>query len=631
MFLRELRKTIRPIMWVVVVGFLASLFFAYTRISSQEGSRPLVKVNGDSITYLDFLRSYQDAFDRYRELTGESISSEMESYLRSEVLSQLINNKILYQEAKKAGIKIGNDEVREQIGITMRPFGTQENFMRYLQQRRVNYSDFEESVRNQIAMSRLIQMLRSSVLVTGNELEDYWMLQNETLELAYLFINPDRLARDMNVDLAEAEKYYQENKEAFKVPDKVGVDYIMVSPDEFAEQETKLTEVDMQNYYKEHPEKFETKERRSASHILIRVDGNAGQEVATNAVRQLEQIRQEISEGADFSEFAAQYSDDIASAQRGGELGFFTYETMTPEFSRAVFSLREIGDLSGIVETPYGFHLIKLTGIEPASKKSFEAVKAEIEKYLLEEKKEKFARNEVERVKAEIESGNLSFEDYAKLYPGRVRTTPFFARYDQIQGLSWDLEFSRIAFSLEPGIISSPFKILEGWTIMVLKEREQAHIPDWDAVKEQAVERVVRERTKTAALQKAEDILSEIREEGKELAYFQKQWEYKTIESVKRDELIDGIYGKNREEFLRAAFMLSPGEVSSPLLLEDGCYIVEVQGKEIPWDNFSQEKEEFRQQTLATKQEELLYGWFTKIREEAKIVDNTSLFFLSPS
>ncbi|MBE0479029.1 peptidylprolyl isomerase, partial [Candidatus Aerophobetes bacterium] len=455
MFLRELRKSVKPLMWVVAAGFIASLFFTYTRISSQEGAKPLVKINGEQITYLDFLRAYQDAYDRYIQATGERLSPEMESYLRSQVVSQLVSSELLYQEAKKARIKVSDAEVREEIGNIMMSFGSRENFMRYLQYRRVNYSDFEESMRRQIAISRLTEILRASVLISEQELEDYWILEREMLDVSYLFLNPERYAKDIKVDLEEAKKYYEENTEQFEVPERTGVEYILISPDEFKD-EVKITEEEMQQYYQEQPDSFEVEERRRASHILIRMQEGATREGENKAREKLEEIKQQVEEGADFTELAKEYSDDRVSAEKGGDLGFFTYDTMTLEFSRAVFSLEEVGDLSNIVQTPYGLHLIKLTGIEPAYKKSFDEVKDQIKISLLEDRAEKLALEEIEKVRGEIERGSLSFEEYAREYPGRVRTSSLFARYDTVDDLSWDRRFNETAFSIEPGKISSP-------------------------------------------------------------------------------------------------------------------------------------------------------------------------------
>lgn len=630
MLLRELRKTVKPLIWVVAAGFVASLFFTYTRISSQEERNILVKINGKKITYSEFINAYRDAYNRYVENTGEQVPPEMENYLKSQILSQLVSNELLYQEAKKAGIKVSQEEVKEQVREIINSFGSRENFMRYLRYRRINYSDFEERVSRQIAISKLTRFLRNSVIVTQQEVKDYWVLKNETLGLTYLFLNPEKYAADIKVDTDEAKNYYQKNKQEFKIPEKVKMEYILVSPDEF-KKEVKVTEEELRDYYQEHSEEFKVEEKRKVSHILIRIPQDAGEKAKNEARAKLQQIKQKLDEGASFAELAREYSDDKVSAKEGGDLGYFTYDTMTPEFSKAAFSLKKVGDISDIVETPYGLHLIKLTGIKPAHQKSFEEVKEDIEKNLLEKRKDNLAYQEIKKAKEKIEEGKLSFEEYAKKYPGRVKTTPLFARYEKVDDLAWNTQFNKTAFSLEAGQISSPLRIPEGWCIMTLKEKKPSHIPDWEEARKKAIEKLAQEKAEKITAQRAEDIVNRVKKGKQSLASFAKEWEYNTLNSITRESQIKGIYGEDKREFLKVAFSLTPGKISDPFSLSNGYYIVKVLDRNIPWEKFDKQKKDFRQQILAMKKEEFFTSWFSKVQEEAKIIDNTSSLFASPS
>ena len=629
MFLQELRKSVKPLIWVVAAGFVISLFFMYTRMSSREGEKPLVKVNGGDISYLDFTQAYRDAYDRYVESTGERISPEIENYLKTQVLSQLVSNELLHQEAKRANIKVSDMEVNEQIEQIMRSFGSRENFMRYLGYRRINYSDFEENIDRQIAVSKLTRLVQNSVIVTEQEVKDYWVLENENLNLAYLFLDPEKYTPDIKVDSEEVKKYYEANKEEFEVPEKIRTQYILVAPDEFKD-DVEITEEDLHGYYQKHLNEFQVEEERRASHILIGVPETSGEESQSAAREKMQQIQQELEEGADFAELAKKYSDDTVSAEQGGDLGFFTYDTMTPEFSKAVFSLQEIGDVSDIVESPYGLHVIKLTGINPTYEKPFEEVKDDIKKAILEESEEDLAREEIEQVKEKIGKGELSFEEYAKEHPHRVTTTSLFSRYEKVGDLSWNPGFNETAFSLEPGKTSSPLRLFEGWCIVTLREKKPAYIPDWDEAQNEAVEKLAREKAEKITAQRAQEIAKKAREEsGDNLASFSEEWEYETLLSTTRDSWVEGIYDRDKDKFLEVAFSLPSGEISDPFTLSDGYYIINVLERNLPLEEFAQEKDEFRQQLLARKREEFLSSWFLKVREKAKIVDNTALFFTS--
>lgn len=629
MFLQDLRKSVKPIVWVVAIGFVASLFFTYGRLTSrQSGEKPLLRVNGEEISYLDFLQAYRSAYERLIQNTGGEISPEMETYLKSQILSQLLNNRLLYQEAKKAGIKVSDVEIENQISRIMKSFGSRENFMRYLQYNRIKYPEFEEEIRRQIAISRLTQLIRESIVVTEEEVKNYWIMENEKLDLAYLFLDPEKYASDIKVDIDEAKKFYEKNKEEFKVPEKVKLQYILISPQEFKD-EVQITEQELKKYYEENPGEFQVEEKRRASHILVKVSSDAKDKDIKEARDKIEKIKEQLDKGADFAKLASKYSDDKTTAEKGGDLGFFTYGTMTPEFSKAVFSLKKVGDISDVVQTPYGFHIIKLTGIEPAYKKSFEEIKEKLRETMIQSRCEELAREEIKKVKERIETGQITFEDYAKEYPERVRFPSPFALYEKVEDLSWEPQFNRVAFSLEPGKVSSILRISEGYVIMMAKGKIPSYIPDWDEVKEKVMDKVAREKAIKITAQRAESIVKEVKE-GKKLSSYEKEWEYQVLNSLTRDEWIKGISGEDRQKFLKVAFSLPEGEISEAIPLSEGYYIIKVFKREIPLEKFSQEKNEFREELINRKREEVLSSWFKNIREKAKVIDNTALF-LTPS
>ena len=630
MFMRNLRKTVKPLLWIVAVGFVASLFFTYARMSPNRGGQSsIIEVNGEGITYTDFIQAYREVYNRYIESTGRELSPEIENYLKNQVLSQLITNKLLYQEAKKAGIRVSDVEINSQIQRIMKSFGSRENFIRYLNYQRIRYSDLEDRLRQQIAISKLTQLIQSNIMITEEEAKDYWMLENEKLDLAYLFFDPERYAKGIKVDLKEAEKYYEKHKEEFRVPEKIKVRYILISPDDFRD-EIKIGEEELKDYYENHPEEFQVEEKRRASHIFIKVSPGAGEEEKKRAWDKIMQIKKRLEEGADFAELARKYSDDKATAEKGGDLGFFTYSEMNSQFSKAVFSLEKVGQISDIVETPYGFHLIKLTGINPPYKKSFEEVKDQIREKLIQEKTNERARKEINKLREKLEKDELTFEKYAKDYPQRVKTTPSFSRYERLPDISWDPKFNEIAFSLKPGKISSPIKLPEGYCLINLLERKPSHIPSWKEAKEKAIEKLAKVKAKKITAARAADIAKRIKK-GEKMSSFGEEWEYQALTEITRGSWVKGIPGQDQDKFLEIAFSLAKGEVSEPFALSEGYYIVKVLKREIPWDNFAKQKEEFKEHLLARKRQEPLSRWLTKIREKAKVVDKASSLLFTTS
>jgi len=633
MLMRELRKSVKPLLWVIAISFVVSLFFMYGRFPGKgEGERgkAMVKVNGTPISYASFLQAYRSAYNQYLQNAQGEISPQMEAYLKSQVLSNLVANEILYQAAKKAKVKVSKEEVAQQIRKVTRRFASQQYFIRWLAYQGYSYADFEKEIERQIAISRLTQRIKDSAIITNEELRDYWELENEKIKVEYLLLDPEKYAKDIKVTTEEAKKYYENHKDDFKVPEKVKVQYILVSPEDFKDK-IEVSEQTLKKYYEDHPDKFEVEEKRRASHILIRLPSSPTEEEEKKAKKKIEEIEKEIKRGADFAKLAKKYSEDPASAKKGGDLGFFTYKTMTPSFAKAVFSLKKIGEVSPIVKTPFGYHLIKLTGIQPSHTISFEKARKEIKDTIIAQESEKKAREEIKDVKEKIDKGKISFKEYAKKYPKRVKTTSFFSKYEKInEDLGWDPQFIQTAFSLKPGKISSPVEVSKGYCLINLLDKKPSHIPSWNEVKEEAKQKLAKDKAKKITQQRALQLVKELKK-GKTLFSFSKEWEYKKSDYFTREGEIKGIIGQDQKQFIKAAFFLKKGEISNPIPLSQGYYIIKLLDRKLPSyeSQSAEEKDNFKEKILSSKRQDFLSAWFEKVREKAKIVDNTSSFFSS--
>ncbi len=625
MLLQNLRKSIKPGMWVIVIAFTASLFFMYGR--GERGQKPLAEVNGVAISYQKFVQSYQNAYENYRQISEEELSPQLEEYLRYYVLWQLVEDELLWQEAKKAKIKVSEEELNDVIKKIMEPFGSQEAFMRFLDSRHISYSDFEEEIKRGMTISELIQRIKESIRVTDEEIKDYWIIENEKIGISYLFLEPDKYKKEVKTTEEEIEKYYKEHKEDFTIPEKVKVDYILMKPEEFIDKADEVPEETLEAYYQEHLAYFRVSEKRKASHILIELASSASEEDEKKAKEKIEEIEKKLKEGADFAALAKKYSEDSFSAEEGGDLGFFTYLEVVPSFAEALFSLKEEGEVSKIVRTPFGYHLIKLTGIEEAHIKPFQEMKEQVRQMWIEEESEILAKKEIDDIRKKIEEKKITFNEYTEKYPQYSKTTLFFAQEEEIEGLGWVSQFSETAFSLRQGEISSPVRILEGYCLINLKEKKPSYIPPLKEVAEETKEKLIEEKTIKIAEEKTNQVEKEARE-GKNLSLLAKELEleYKSIEPFKRTDPIEGISSQDREKFVQTTFSLKKEEISKPLKLTSGYYIIKLTQRELFPENFFKEREKFKETLLSQKRTKTLNLWLQKLKEKAKIVDNSSLY-----
>lgn len=628
MLMQDIRNIIKPGVWVIAIVFIASIALMYGRSAFQGGNEEsLAEVNGTAISYQDFLQTYQNTYATYQEQLQEEISPELEQYLKSQVLLEMVENEILWQEAKKARIKVSQEDVNETALEIMQPFGSREAFIRFLDYQHIFYSEVEEDIEKQLAINKLTQTIRDSVAVTEEELKNHWIIENESTGVSYAVVKPEKYEDEIEITIRELEEYYEEHKENFRMPEKVKVDYIMIKPDDFADKVSAASKDELENYYQKNLSSFSFPEERRASHILIQIATPANSEDDEKAKEKIEEIEKELKEGADFAMLAKKYSEDSVSAEKGGDLEFFSYYEMVPSFSEAIFSLQEVEEISEIVKTPFGYHLIKLTGIKASYVRPFQEVEERLEQMWKDEKSEILAREEAENLSREIEENSNAFEEYLKEYPQRSRTTSFFAQEEEIEGLGYLREFSQLAFSLETEEISSVLEIPEGYCLLKLQKREPSFIPPLEDVAEKTEEKLIERKSKEIAENIANQVAIEAKEEDLSILSTKLNLEYKSLESLKRTDWVEGMSTEDRQQFIDTAFSLNEGEISKPLDLLFGYYIIKLDTRELLLDAFSEQKEEFKESLLSQKREQTLNLWLQQIWEKAKIVDNSSLFF----
>lgn len=626
--MQNLRNMIKPGVWIITVAFISSIAFMYGRSAFQGGGEgSLAEVNGAVISYQNFIRAYQNTYETYQEQLQEDISPELERYLRSQVLLEMVRRELLWQESKKAKIKVSQKEIDETVLIIMEPFGSQENFMRYLEHQHILYSELEEDIEQQLAIAKLTQAIGDSTSVTEEELKEYWITENERISISYVIVKPEKYRDEIEVTEGELREYYEQNRESFRMPEKVKVDYILIKGEDLADKVSEASEEELENHYQEHLSFFTFPEERRVSHILIQVAEGADSEDDQEAKERIERIEEELKEGADFAALAREYSEDPGSAEEGGDLDFFTYYQMVPAFSEAVFSLEEVEDVSEIVETPFGYHLVKLTGIKPGYNLPFDEVEERVEEMWKDEEREALAQDEANNIRKEIEKRSSAFEEYLEEYPLRGRTTPFFAPEGKIEGLGYLREFSQLAFSLKAGEVSSVLEIPEGYCLLRLKEKESSFIPPLEDVAEKTEEGVTGRKLREIAEDIAAQVAVEANEEDLSILSTRLDLEHKNLESLQRADQIEAMSLEDQQQFMETAFSLPEGETSKPIDLFSGHYIIQLNTRDLLLDEFSERKEDFREDILSQRKEQTLDLWLEQIWDEAEIIDNSSLFF----
>ena len=364
---------------------LITLPFAFWGIDSTlrmaRVGNDVASVGSSKISMQEFDTALREQQDQLRQRLGDNFRPELmnSTEVRMSLVNNLVDRRLLQLEATKNHVGVTNQELAQTIAAmpALQEDGkfSKERYDQVLRARGMNEAYFEAKMREDLTLQKLIGGVGQSSYVTKGQAAGLLRIQEEAREFSEYRIGADQFASKVKVDPAEVQKYYDEHKSEFEVPEQVKAEYVVLSIETLLPQ-MQVSEAEAKDWYEKHKDSYKVAEERSASHILIAVKDGVDKEAAkAKAAKVLDEVK---AAPGKFADLAKQYSDDPGSAKKGGDLGFFGRGMMVKPFEEAVFSQKE-GDVSGLVESEYGFHIIKLTGVKGGNTRSFEQVRAEVE------------------------------------------------------------------------------------------------------------------------------------------------------------------------------------------------------------------------------------------------------------
>lgn len=368
---------------VQVFLVLIALPFAFFGVESfrDGGARvDVAKVGEVKISQQEFQQAVREQQDRLRGQLGELDPKVLDNpEFRQAILDDLIDQRLLFQEARKRHLFASDDAVRQAI-MAVEAFQdngqfSQQRYEALLSAQGMSPAGFEAQVRQDLALQQLAGTIGRSGIVSQRVTDKVLALQSEARHVQEFVLPVENYVAKVKLEDGAAKKFYDENTEQFRTPDQAKVEYVVLTPESLA---VEVSEAEIKAWYDGHKERYQQPEERRASHILI-----AAEKLGKDKARQkAEEVLREVqAKPAAFAELARKHSDDPGSASQGGDLGFFGRGMMVKPFEDATFALRD-GEVSGVVESDFGFHIIKLTGQHVAREKPLAEVRGEIEREL---------------------------------------------------------------------------------------------------------------------------------------------------------------------------------------------------------------------------------------------------------
>ena len=376
---RNNKRVVQVFLGLITLPFAFWGVDSYLRNSGAGGD--LAKVGDTKISAQQFEQALRERQEQMRQAMGASFRPELMNSpeVRLGILNGLIDQRLLLLEASQRKLATGDGVLREYIAAIP---ALQENgkfsMSRYesaLRSQGMSEQQFEASVRQDLTLQQLVGAIEASAFVSSTQAEAMLRLQSEERQFSEVKIAAQPFVEKVKIEPAAVQKFYDENKSRFEIQEQVKAEYVVLSLDALMPQ-VKVSDAEIKAWYDGHLDRYKQPEERRASHILILSNGDVSKDKAR---AKAEEVLKELQKTpGKFAEFAKQHSQDPGSAQKGGDLGFFGRGMMVKPFEDAVFSQKE-GEISALVESDFGFHIIKVTGLRAEKQRPLDDVRAEIE------------------------------------------------------------------------------------------------------------------------------------------------------------------------------------------------------------------------------------------------------------
>ena len=564
---------------LVVLTFV--VFYIPDFLTTTTGASPnetIADVEGEPITVGTFTRRYNAQVQAYRNAYGGQMNDQLLKQLGidRQILQQLIDEESMVAESRKQGITVSDVEIRERI-LALPGFqenGTFVGEQRYRQILQVqnpplSTTEFENSLRRALMIEKLRTALTGWMSVNDADVVAEFRKRNEKIKLEVVPVTAEAFKSQVTVTDAELVPFFEKAKDKYRIGEKRKIKYAQVNVEQVRGTIT-VPETEIAAFYQQNLSQYQTPAQLRASHILFKLEGK--DEKVVQALAE-DVLKKATAPSADFAALAKQYSEDDSNNQNGGDLDYFGRGRMVAEFEQAAFGMKA-GEISNLVKTAFGFHIIKVVDNQPDQTRPIAEVHAELEDQLKWQK----AQAEAERIAKSLEATTKTPADLDKVAKERnlaVVETSLIASDEPIQGVGAQPELSGRVFGMKEGEVTPAMRVATGWVFATVTGRQDSYVPQLAEVKAKVADDVRQEKAAEMAKQRATAIATELKN-AKDFAAAAKRagLEVKTTELVARGTAIPGL--GISEAVDAAAFALPPGGVSDAISTATGTAVIRV-------------------------------------------------------
>jgi peptidyl-prolyl cis-trans isomerase D len=615
---------------VALGAIIVTFIFIYGWSGPKERSHDYVaEVNGTVITRDHFDRVYQSELEKIRLRFKGPVPQELleKLNLKKNVAQGLVNQVLLLQEANRLGLTVTDQDVAQDIrsNPAFQRDGVFELglYRAYVNTIGLGTTTYETMRKQELLEQQVVQLLTDGVKTDPEEIKRLWHFQNDKLVLSVLIIKADLAGEKAAPDAKDLEAYFKEHQAKYEIPASLKLQYVTFSWRDL-EKTLSVSDEEAKAYFQNHPKEFTIPEQIRAKHILLKVSPGAGKEKLEEVRKKAEEILAKIKAGEDFAKLAEKYSQDEATASKGGDLGFFARGTLNPSLETAAFKLG-VGKVSEPILTSQGYDLIKVEEKKPETDQDFASVKDKIVKKLLEEKARKKVAGLADKFYEQVYR-NEDLESPAKQFGLHVKQADSVTQAGGIPDLGSDPKLMDEAFQLQTGDISKMLKIGDNYIVMKLLEKSKKRLPTLDEVRSMAAKDYLKQQAMLTARKKAEEVIEELKKQPADADAVAKKlgvgWE--KLEPISRTAGFIPKLGSAPEvsEMLTTLSTVAP-LFPAPIPASDGVAVVRLLGVEKASDEqYAKEADAFKGWVVEVRKTEFLKGWLHLLEQRSKITMN---------
>jgi len=576
----------------------------------------VAKVGDESITVAEIRQQLDQVMQR------NPAAKVMEPIYAQRILTDLVSQKEIEYEATRLGITVSDQERADRIrqylptAFNNGAFVGMNRYAAEVQARfQLTVPVFEELIRQSLLTEKFQKLVTDGISVGPAELLDEFRYKNEKVKLDYALIKPEDLEAKINPDEAEIKAFYEKNKSNYQVPERRVVRYALVDVNQIR-QGIQVSDDQLKVQYQKNIQDYQVPNRVHVEHILLMTVGKTDAEV-DEIKKKAEDVLKQARSGAKFEDLAKKYTEDPGTKDKGGDLGWLVQGQTVPEFEKAAFSLQK-GQISDLVRTQYGFHIIKVIDKETARTKSFDEVKESLRAPLLLSQADKQASDTADQMSAAIRQSNkTSLDDLAKQYHLTVSETRPVSASDPLIELANSKDAKDAIFRQRAGDLSLPIRTDRGYVVLVVKEIQPAHPGSLEEVRDKVIADLRRQKSIELARSKAEDLIKRVKAGEKfDPAAKGLGLDPKVSDLLARNGTIPGAASGKQ---LSAAFNLNAGEVGAPLTLGQNWLVYQVLEKQEPNPaDFEKQKKDLTEEALQAKRSLAYEAFRTALDERLK-------------